>query len=422
MPTTSTMNEVDAVVRPTIRNRCRSNTVKIPTLRRRTDAHLMSMGFYVHAHGNKSLRGEEGVAESPSGFTLVELLVVIAIIGVLVALLLPAVQAARESARRAQCMNNLKQIGIALLNYESSHKKFPQAVIWGTGGVDNGMPRNDSWDGLHYSGPYHHTWLTMILPFMEEGALADTANLKLPAWQQTFLGTSVATLRCPSDGNFQGGSPPHGLAISNYMASEGFHWWPEPYHLDNLQSGGLYSGKGYPGYFEPFRDGLVNRCDVTAVFTVLAQTKISKIADGTSKTVIVAERDSAGYYGGRLGANGSGAPRPEADGVVPSAFLGTAFSGWAGNNGLQFGPRTLECDGTAKTDQSWFRDNPKIYQPAYITLTGINNDWSGPSSRHTNGIQVLLADGRVQFLSDDLDWGTWLKLNAKADGHTMLDY
>ena len=355
-------------------------------------------------------------------FTLVELLVVIAIIGTLVALLLPAVQAAREAARRIQCSNNVRQIGLALLNYESARKKFPQAVIWGTGGVDNGDAGDENWDGLHYSGPYHHTWLTSVLPFMEQGALADAGDLTLPAWRQTFIGAPVATLRCPSDSNYRGSPPPHELAISNYMASEGFHYWPEPYTLDGKRDGGLYAGNGYPGYFEPFSDGLSGLSDVTGVFAVLAETKISKITDGTTRTVMVAERDSAGYYGGRLGVNGSGAPRPEADGVVPSAFLGAAYSGWAGNNGLQFGPRTLECDGSSKSDNTWFLENPNIYQPVYITLPGFNNEWSGPSSHHPGGIQVLLADGGVRFLGDDLDWGTWLKLNAKADANLMQEF
>ena len=93
------------------------------------------------------------------GFTLVELLVVIAIIGVLVALLLPAVQAAREAARRMSCTNNSKQIGLALQNYHDTHKTFPPEAIYGNG-VYPGIGSKE--------GPYHYTWCFMILPFIEQ--------------------------------------------------------------------------------------------------------------------------------------------------------------------------------------------------------------------------------------------------------------
>ncbi len=96
-----------------------------------------------------------------SGFTLVELLVVIAIIGILVALLLPAVQAAREAARRMSCGNNLHQIGIALHNYHDTYKSFPPAAIW---------KREKNGPGSAYAGAGSHrnyTWIALILPFME---------------------------------------------------------------------------------------------------------------------------------------------------------------------------------------------------------------------------------------------------------------
>jgi prepilin-type N-terminal cleavage/methylation domain-containing protein len=102
------------------------------------------------------------------GFTLVELLVVIAIIGILIALLLPAVQAAREAARRSQCLNNIRQIGLALHNYHDTTKSFPTVAVMGG---DPGTPNAQG--GRDYTQPYHHTWLVMILPFMEQGPLYD---------------------------------------------------------------------------------------------------------------------------------------------------------------------------------------------------------------------------------------------------------
>src|SRR3982750_4328009 len=109
-----------------------------------------------------------------SGFTLIELLVVIAIIAVLIGLLLPAVQAAREAARRAQCVNNLKQIGLALHNYESSHESFPAGYqSWPGVGFRDGQ--TGDW------GP-GWGWLTTLLPFVEQGNLYNALNTNLTCW------------------------------------------------------------------------------------------------------------------------------------------------------------------------------------------------------------------------------------------------
>src|ERR1700742_2751854 len=102
------------------------------------------------------------VSRVPRAFTLVELLVVIAIIGILVAMLLPAVQAARESARRSQCLDNMKQIGLALHNYHDVNNSFPTMSLWG-----NGYPQT----GTTAQGPWHYTWLFSILPYMEQQAI-----------------------------------------------------------------------------------------------------------------------------------------------------------------------------------------------------------------------------------------------------------
>src|SRR5687768_7712246 len=148
------------------------------------------------------------------GFTLVELLVVIAIIGVLVALLLPAVQAAREAARRSSCSNNLKQIGLGLQNYHDTYLKFPMAGFLTRPGTTPTDP-----------GAYHHTWITGILPFMEQKPLYDTINMNLIAWGQPVVATPLKILRCPSDGGYDKPSDTHNIAFTNYSGSEGYHWW-----------------------------------------------------------------------------------------------------------------------------------------------------------------------------------------------------
>ena len=151
------------------------------------------------------------------GFTLVELLVVISIIGILVGLLLPAVQYAREAARRMKCSNNLHNIGIALHGYHESFKRFPPSAIWGAPRPGGALPQL----------PYHHTWLKAILPYLEERALYNKTNSRLPAWGQTVLVDHKTKIYlCPSDGEFDNSSLTHGIAITNYVGSEGYHWWP----------------------------------------------------------------------------------------------------------------------------------------------------------------------------------------------------
>ena len=124
----------------------------------------------------------------------------------------------------------MKQIGLALHNYHDTYKKFPMGVIWGYPNVINSgsLPL-----------PYHHTWLTGILPFVEQTALYDTVDYRLPAWGQPFVAVDLPVLRCPSDGDLTNSVENHDIAVTNYVGSEGYHWWT---------SANLGVGLGIPAY------------------------------------------------------------------------------------------------------------------------------------------------------------------------------
>lgn len=220
------------------------------------------------------------------GFTLIELLVVIAIIAILIALLLPAVQQAREAARRTQCKNNMKQLGLALHNYHDTFNRFPmQGYI------------NDTSNPSAYQ-PRHFTWITMILPYFDQAPLYNQINFSIPAWGQAHVGQQLATLRCPSDTGF--GTPPGdtwGIAITNYSGSEGFDWW-------NRATSGL-----------------------GGVFCARQHTRIADIMDGTSNTIALGETCGLSYKNGPPNTSGTGVLRVGGgEAVFRCAFLLTTFT------------------------------------------------------------------------------------------------
>ena len=157
-------------------------------------------------------RSSAGTARRTSsvraGFTLIELLVVIAIIAVLIALLLPAVQAAREAARRAQCCNNIMQLGIALQSYESSHEMLPPGVVNTTGPI------------LDQPKGYHYGWLVQIMPFFEQKNVYNHLNFRLGVYEIENLTTRTTVIRslvCPSDSSSI--LSPSGVAMTSYVGS-----------------------------------------------------------------------------------------------------------------------------------------------------------------------------------------------------------
>jgi prepilin-type processing-associated H-X9-DG protein/prepilin-type N-terminal cleavage/methylation domain-containing protein len=182
-----------------------------------------------------------------NGFTFVELLVVISVISVLIALLLPAVQSVREAARRAQCVNQLAQLGLALHNYESAHETFPPGVVNGTRPVANGPPG------------YHHGWLAQILPQFDQAQLYNRLNISVGIYNivnATVCGTEIRSFLCPSQ-------PTLVMNESSYAGSH--HDREAP--IDVNQSGVLFLN---------------------------SRIRLDAVEDGLSYTLIVAEKRSSG--------------------------------------------------------------------------------------------------------------------------------
>ncbi|MCR9116455.1 MAG: DUF1559 domain-containing protein [bacterium] len=325
------------------------------------------------------------------GFTLVELLVVIAIIGVLIALLLPAVQAAREAARRIQCSNNLKQLGLGMHNYHDVNKRFPVGATHFHGQ----NPPGDQWFGpSNTSGAI--AWGVHLLPFMEQNNLYQEVASGYPNknfiahWSGGGISSKVAVATyqskiegfvCPSD--VMGDLNPelkHGgedRAKSNYVANAGHIAFgngdrtdisgggnigsPESAHLGDM--GGI-AFQGHPGY-----GGTVIR--------------LASITDGSANTFMIGER--------------SGEP-----------ILGTSrtrnASAWIG--GHENYTREV-CFTSAVTPNSTGSETIED------TCT---------ASMHPTGVQICFADGSVHFISETVNGTTYLNLGNRADGQVVGDF
>jgi prepilin-type N-terminal cleavage/methylation domain-containing protein len=335
------------------------------------------------------------------GFTLVELLVVIAIIGILIALLLPAVQAAREAARRSQCLNNMKQVGLALHNYHDSFKSFPPTgVLEG----DNGLPA-----GGPYTSPYHYTWLFMILPFMEQEPLYDQTDTTYPIYvgpggqPQPVVSTQVATLQCPSASELDLADDTRNMAYTNYAGSEGYHWWPT-----------AYLGSWLSWWAEVQAP---NTIEASGLFTITKTRRMADIRDGTSNTVVGAEVNSTGYKWGAFHTCGTGQPRLNTNGerVYRAAFVWTGMYGQCCETGIYKDP--------AGGSTWWFpAAGPHAFSPTYLTAWGPNCDWPGASSLHSGGLNCLMGDASSRFVSETIAWHVWVKVNGIEDQCTVTQF
>jgi len=304
--------------------------------------------------------------EPRSAFTLIELLLVIAIIGTLVALLMPAVQAAREAARRTSCANNLKQIGVAIASYESATRVYPPGAVW------------DRWRPVKQRRR-HGSILVHLLPYLEQQALYDSFDFtKLSIDKAVFPGTGtkigsqvISSYVCPSDeyrGVFQD------VAVHNYAASNG----PTEVY-DNASCSCVHPWKSFE--LAPIDD----EKKFAGPFTRLGvNTKPSKIIDGVSKTIFVGE--------------------------VRVACSVHAQAGWAWtNNGSGY------C--TTLIPINFDTCDPYAADPCHRPCNW-NTD-VGFKSAHPGGAQFLFGDGAVQFIDETIDHQSYQYLGAKADEQTV---
>ena len=371
----------------------------------------------------KSLSARTRARHLGAGFTLIELLVVIAIIAVLIALLLPAVQSAREAARRSQCINNMKQIGLALHNYHSTSDSFPG--VYGARNVSNPNEIRATWGAWSAQ--------SLMLPYMEQTQVYNACNFMLAnrdfgagqAQNETGIGVRINNFLCPSSPLPSGFDGRYQKPGNNYFASVGASLAFNADSYNNMPSAALPNG----------------------LFQINGRSiGIRDIQDGTSNTIAFGEWRTGDFNETRLS--------------IPQDVInlrsGPANTGWGSPNynyppGLQADFQTWlnQCAGAAKasitgaepwrTNVSWLGQSwhqgmfgwtmgntllaPNPSYPNCRTCSW-DGDWDcegmyGLSSFHPGGGNVLMADGSVRFIKSSTNMLTMWKLGTRSNGEVV---
>ena len=351
------------------------------------------------------------------GFTLIELLVVIAIIAILIALLLPAVQQAREAARRTQCRNNLKQIGLALHNYHDTHSVFPPYKTW-----DRGIDCPGGPDGWTNTGGY--AWRVMILPFIDQA----------PAYSKIDFVNHHSQASCP--GSTNSWSQINNTVLAAYLCPSD----------ETPASNGSSTGANYAGVVSSSAQaqlafgttsGSIQAHQLRAFFqmdnTGATRVTMTDIKDGTSNTVAVAEvyrgRVTAVRGGGSYGLQNGRCSRWMIEGscgvtgtLGRGGTLGSMSGGFEGSGGnpgglLQRGATAGQTGDGGPNDNradqvSWNGENDE----------GVHNGFRPASSTHTGGVHVLMGDGAVKFSSNNVDSNVWNAAHSRAGGEVQAEF
>lgn len=354
-------------------------------------------------------------------FTLIELLVVIAIIGVLVGLLLPAVQSAREAARRMSCQNNMHNIVLAAHNHESARRKLPDGLQVANAGPAKNLHNASLYRGTHDAGKPEigPGWGVQLLPFVEAAGLyesVDITNYKRSggtdqSWRK--LGeTSVPLYLCPSDPNTQYGFDYDGRtwARGNYAANAGPAWYT--WSVDGKGWNGSESDDGSPAPYWYQGAGWApaqTKGNAVPVMAINYGASFRDIRDGLSSTIMFAEV--------RAGVSGKDLRGTWALGVGGASIVA------ANSIGDSVGPndRLAESDDIEGCTSFW---TPELGPRDHMGCsTGDGFNWQAQSrSLHPGGTQIALSDGSVRLVNDAIDLQVWFNLSSGADGEVMEEF
>jgi len=346
------------------------------------------------------------------GFTLIELLVVIAIIAVLIALLLPAVQAAREAARRSQCVNNLKQIGLALHNYFSSNETTPPAGSSNTGNVQNQGPLVRMLPGLEQQAAYNaYNFMMGDYGGGMNGGFGPVANV-------TVMSMKVNSFQCPSDpnpgnsGNVGSGTTPavpagYTMGTNSYAINNGPQRYL-PMYGTYTQGVAWYLGGSSTVGVKVSLASLTDGTSNTAAFSEWVKGHTGRYAGGSVQTTNVA---GITYYSSASTLGGGGTFQGEAAACQSATkvywdyrgeYWSAGYAGRGGSYAHSSQPNQKACSGYGTSGN----------------LNGYDTEIT-PSSFHSGGVNVCFADGSVKFIKDSVNLMTWVALGTRAGGEVI---
>ncbi|WP_166830805.1 DUF1559 domain-containing protein [Thalassoroseus pseudoceratinae] len=325
-----------------------------------------------------------------SGFTLIELLVVIAIIAILIALLLPAVQQAREAARRSQCKNNMKQMALAMHNYQSAFKVFPY------GHRSNSSPSTVT--------HIRDCWFQRILPFIEQNALSEAYEADTTQWIHHLTDntatayiaeTVVPAFTCPSDPGAPGKGANGGTTAfqGNYGVAAGVGDWS----LDTSTNPATIT----------VTDGDIAYGDANGMFYELSATAFRDCIDGSTNTLFASEgiiRPGTAAKWGELGGYWGGAPHGSY-GVSSAETPNTSVP-----------DRAYTCKATSVAAA------PNNAPCEEGNTSGLSGRWNFARSFHPGGVHGAMVDGSVRFFSDSIDRQIWMRLGIRNDGQVVSEF